>query len=214
MRNINDENTQNIRRKKLKLILDKYFFSITALAEKIGINRANLSAIISGAKPITSYTSNKIESMLSLPTGYLSSDDINDFEYSDYIDIPYQVDLNQVMNPFIQQSLKMPKQLLKKVNLEDAYDLFITAMPDDFMNPTIKKDELIIINKLDDTIQDSGIYLFEYLGMFKIRRLQLIGKNLMSINADNENIKYKPLELTLSEFVIIGRVIYNLSEHT
>lgn len=214
MRNINDENTQNIRRKKLKLILDKYFFSITALAEKIGINRANLSAIISGAKPITSYTSNKIESMLSLPTGYLSSDDINDFEYSDYIDIPYQVDLNQVMNPFIQQSLKMPKQLLKKVNLEGAYDLFITAMPDDFMNPTIKKDELIIINKLDDTIQDSGIYLFEYLGMFKIRRLQLIGKNLMSINADNENIKYKPLELTLSEFVIIGRVIYNLSEHT
>lgn len=213
MNNINSENAQDVRRKKLKLILDKYFFSITALAEKVGINRANLSAIISGAKPLTSYTSNKIESALELPTGYLSSNDMTDFEYTDYVNVQYQIDLSKAMNPLIQQTLKLPKQLLKMVNLESDHDLLITTMPDDFMYPTIKKEELIIIDKSNDVLQDNGIYLFEYLGMFKIRRIQLIGRDIISINADNENIKYKPVKLNVSELEIIGRVIYNLSEH-
>ena len=102
------------------------------------INRANLSAIISGAKPLTSYTSNKIESALELPTGYLSSNDMTDFEYTDYVNVQYQIDLSKAMNPLIQQTLKLPKQLLKMVNLESDHDLLITTMPDDFMYPTIK----------------------------------------------------------------------------
>ena len=41
----------------------------------------------------------------------------------------------------------------------------------------------------------------------------MIGRDIISINADNENIKYKPVKLNVSELEIIGRVIYNLSEH-
>ena len=72
---INDEHVvdvdeQRLRRKNLKTILDKYFFSIASLAEKVNISRGNLSNLLSGNRPFSSYTANKIEAMLALPLGY------------------------------------------------------------------------------------------------------------------------------------------------
>ena len=210
---LDDELYMEIRKKKLKSIFDKHFFSITSLAEKIGINRPNLSAFLSGSRPISTNTAHKIEASLSLPVDFLSTEDEYDVDYKDYIDVYFSLDLNNALNPLLTNKYKFPKQFFKKISSETKSEILITSMPDEYMYPTIKKNELIFIDKSNDSVEDGCIYLFEYLGFFKIRRLQIIGKNLLLINVDNKNLNFEPIKLNLSDIKIIGKIFYSISDH-
>jgi transcriptional regulator with XRE-family HTH domain len=213
---INDEHVvdvdeQRLRRKKLKTILDKYFFSIASLAEKVNISRGNLSNLLSGNRPFSSYTANKIEAMLALPLGYLSNDNGEEYELSDFIDVKYYEDIKFLVSSGLEKKVKFPKEIIIKLKLNNREDILVTFMNDDLMNPTIKSNEMIFIDCSQRKVEDGMIYLVEVNSFYRVRRL-FNKKNAVSVHIDNPNEKdnYVINTIPLSDIDIIGKLVCSL----
>lgn len=205
---VNDINKQELRRKKLKIILDKYFFSIASLAEKINISRANLSTLLSGTRPFSLYTANKIEASLALPHGYLSSDMESDVELTDFINVRYYEDIKYLVGASFEKKIKIPVEVAKKLKLNASDDILITYMNDDLMYPTIKLNDMVFVDTSQNGIEDNKLYLIEVNGFYKIRRL-IINKNIASIHIDNQEKKktYIVSSFDLNDIDVIGKVV-------
>lgn len=208
-----DVNKQELRRKKLKLILDKYFFSIAALAEKIKISRANLSTLLSGARPFTLYTANKIEALLALPHGYLSSEMEGDGELTDFISVRYYEDIKYLVGTSFEKKIKLPIEVAKQLKLNVGDDVIVTYMNDDLMYDTIKLNDMVFVDTIQNKVEDNKIYLIDVNGFYRIRRL-LINKNIVSIHIDNEEEKktYVVKSFSLDDVNIIGKVVGLISD--
>lgn len=206
-----DIDEQGLRRKKLKTILDKYFFSIASLAEKVNISRGNLSNLLSGNRPFSSYTANKIEAMLALPLGYLSNDNEEEYELSDFIDAKYYEDIKFLVSSGLEKKVKLPKEIIKKLKLNNSEDMLVTFMNDDLMNPTIKSNEMIFIDCSQRKVEDGMIYLIEVNSFYRVRRL-FNKKNAVVVHIDNPNEKdnYVINTIPLSDIDIIGKLVCSL----
>lgn len=209
--NVVEVDKQALRRKKLKTILDKYFFSIASLAEKVNISRGNLSNLLSGNRPFSSYTANKIEAMLALPLGYLSNDNEEEYELSDFIDVKYYEDIKFLVSSGLEKKVKFPKEIIKKLKLNNREDILVTFMNDDLMNPTIKSNEMIFIDCSQRKVEDGMIYLVEVNSFYRVRRL-FNKKNAVSVHIDNPNEKdnYVINTIPLSDIDIIGKLVCSL----
>lgn len=198
----------DLRRKNLKLILDKYFFSITSLAEKLNINRANLSTLLSGTRPFSSYTANKIESLLALPHGYLSSESEVNEDLNSFIISKYYEDLKYIVGSSFQKKIKIPVELIKHLKLNNQSEILVSHMNDDLMNPTIKLNEMILVDTQQDKIEDNKLYLIEINGFYRVRRL-IINDHIVSIHIDSpENLKgYIVKSFDITDIKVIGKVI-------
>lgn len=210
---VNDINKQELRRKKLKIILDKYFFSIASLAEKINISRANLSTLLSGARPFSSYTANKIEASLALPTGYLSSELEDNIELTDFINVRYYEDIKYLVGASFEKKIKIPLEVAKQLKLNTSDDILITYMNDDLMYPTIKLNDMVFVDTNQNVVEDNKIYLFEVNGFYKIRRL-IINKNSALIHIDNQEKKktYIVSSFDMGDITIIGKIVGLISD--
>lgn len=209
----NGKKEQELRRQKLKIILDKYYFSIAALAEKVNISRANLSTLLSGARPFTQYTANKIESSLALPNGYLSSNIGNNIELTDFIDIRYYEDMKYLVGASFEKKIKIPVEIAKKFNFNTGDDVLMTNMNDDLMYPTIKLHDMVFVDTTQNIIEDNKIYLIKVNGFYRIRRL-LIDKTIVSIHIDNEEEKktYVVKLFSLDDVDVIGKIVGLISD--
>lgn len=203
---------QEIRRKKLKSIINQYYLTTTALSEKVGINRANLSAILTGSRKFTKSISNRLEIILSLPSGYLSEPDDVAFSYDSYFDVVYYDNLNDVNDYFRANKFKLPKKLFNVKNITNSEEFLIVKIPDDLMAKTINKNEFIVVDGNQVAIEDGSIYLYEYLDAVKARRFQIVGKDKFQITFDNDSIKSNPLTLNLSDVNVMGKVICVLKD--
>lgn len=210
---VNGANEQDLRRKKLKIILDKYYFSIAALAEKINISRANLSTLLSGARPFTQYTANKIEASLALPHGYLSSNLGDDIELTNFIDVRYYEDMKYLVGASFEKKIKIPVEIAKRFKLNTGDDVVVTSMNDDLMYPTIKLHDMVFVDTSQNTIEDNKIYLIKVNGFYRIRRL-LIDKTIISIHIDNEEKKktYVVKLFSLDDVDVIGKIVGLISD--
>lgn len=206
--NVVDADEQEVRRRKLKIILDKYFFSIASLAEKINISRANLSTLLSGTRPFSLYTANKIEASLALPHGYLSSDMEGDVELTDFINVRYYEDIKYLVGASFEKKIKIPVEVAKQLKLNASDDILITYMNDDLMYPTIKLNDMVFVDTSQNGVEDNKLYLIEVNGFYKIRRL-IINKNIASIHIDNQEKKktYIVSSFDLNDIDVIGKVV-------
>lgn len=206
--NVVDADEQEVRRRKLKIILDKYFFSIASLAEKINISRANLSTLLSGTRPFSLYTANKIEASLALPHGYLSSDMESDVELTDFINVRYYEDIKYLVGASFEKKIKIPVEVAKQLKLNASDDILITYMNDDLMYPTIKLNDMVFVDTSQNGVEDNKLYLIEVNGFYKIRRL-IINKNIASIHIDNQEKKktYIVSSFDLNDIDVIGKVV-------
>lgn len=203
-----DENNksllQDVRRQNLKNIIDKYFFSVSALADRIGVERANLSAIISGTRVFSSNMSHRIENTLDLPQGYLSQEDGGEFSIEEYLTIRYCENINDIQNPFILSDKKIPRNFL---SASQNSKIIATKMPDNLMEKNIYKDDIVFIDCSHTSVNDGSTFLFEYLNFYNVRRLQILKKGIVQVNIDNKEITYTPIELDLSSITVVGKVI-------
>lgn len=210
---VNDINKQELRRKKLKIILDKYFFSIASLAEKINISRANLSTLLSGARPFSSYTANKIEASLALPTGYLSSELEDNIELTDFINVRYYEDIKYLVGASFEKKIKIPVEVAKQLKLNASDDILITYMNDGLMYPTIKLNDMVFVDTSQNGVEDNKLYLIDINGFYKIRRL-IINKNIVSIHIDNQEKKktYIINSFDVDDITIMGKIVGLISD--
>lgn len=206
-----DENNieyQNVRRKKLKIILDKYFFSISALADKLDISRANLSTLISGTRPFSLYTANKIESSLALPYGYLSSETAEEHTLTDFISVKYYEDVKYLVGTSFEKKIKIPKEIIEQFKLNDNDNIIVTYMNDDLMYPTIKLREMIMVDTSQQKIEENKIYLININGFYRIRRL-IVNNAMISVHIDNQDKKktYIVNSFNPNDIEIVGKIV-------
>lgn len=204
-----DSQKQKLRRKKLKLILDKYFFSIAALAEKINISRANVSTLLSGNRPFTLYTANKIEAALNLTNGYLSNELVDDSGLTDFISVCFYEDMKYMTGSSFEKKIKIPTEIIKKMKLHtDGSNILVTHMNDDLMNPSIREDEMIFIDCTQNFVEDGMIYLVEINGFYRVRRL-FVNNDVISIHIDNlnEKKKYEVKNIYQNQLNVIGKLV-------
>ena len=69
--------------------------------------------MLSGNRPFSSYTANKIKPMLALPLGYLSNDNEEEYELSDFIDAKYYEDIKFLVSSGLEKKVKLPKEIIK-----------------------------------------------------------------------------------------------------
>lgn len=93
---------------------------------------------------------------------------------------------------------------LKNKGINETNNLAVIAMPDDGMFPTIKQDELILIEKIDSVGSD-GVYAFKRNEKLYVKRIQdRVGK----FSLINDNVSYPPVELkNIDDVEIIGKVV-------
>lgn len=204
---------QALRRKNLKTILNKYFFSIASLADKVSISRANLSTLLSGTRPFSSYTANKIEASLALPHGYLSSNTVTDAEITNFLNVRYYEDIKYLVGASFEKKIKIPLEVAKQLKLNTSDDILITYMNDDLMYPTIKLNDMVFVDTNQNVVEDNKIYLFEVNGFYKIRRL-IINKNSALIHIDNQEKKktYIVSSFDMGDITIIGKIVGLISD--
>ena len=209
----NDKEEEYLRRTKLKVILDKYFFSIASLAEKLNISRANLSTLLSGNRPFSLYTASKIETSLALPLGYLSSNSSDEYELSDSISAKYYEDMKYLVGTSFEKNINLPKEIVRQLKLNSTDEIIVSYMNDDLMYPTIKPNEMIFVATHQNRIEENKIYLIEINGFYRVRRL-MVDKSIISVHIDNPDKKktYITKSFDLDDIVIMGKVVGLISD--
>ena len=92
-------------------------------------------------------------------------------------------------------------------------DLFLIYVDGDSMEPTLKRGDIILIDKRDAPATHDGIYVFITDGALLIKRLQRLPGGIINIVSDNP--AYKPFEVKqeqltseIDKITIIGRVVW------
>lgn len=201
-----------IRRNKLKAILDKYFFSISSLAKKVDITRGNLSTLLSGDRPFSDYTANKIEAALDLPCGYLSDENIEDYELDKFFNVKFYEDMKFLVGNSFEKKIKLPREFARKMKLNNEQDILITIMNDDLMHPSIKLNDMLFIDLSQKLIEDNKLYLININGFYKIRRL-ILDKDIVAVHIDNPDNKLTHITRSyeINDIEIVGKVVSTLS---
>ena len=180
---MSDINLQALRRNKLKTILDNHFFSIASLAKKINISRSNLSNLLSGKRLFSSYTASKIETALGLPLGYLSIMDNDNLNLSEFVNAKFNHNLSS-LDTLFSKNLMIPIEIAKRINISSKDNILLTHMNDNLMYPTIKLNDMIIVDLNKILIEENKLYLVDINGFIKVRRL-VINQNLVFVHIDN-----------------------------
>ncbi|HRG63842.1 MAG TPA: S24 family peptidase [Burkholderiales bacterium] len=198
------------RRVNLRKIVEKYFNSVKECAEKIGIKSNNLSALLTGNREISNTMSLRIETALQLPEGSLTEMLQKDIDC--LIDVSYYENISYVNDTSKESKIKISKKMADLMFNSGSDDIIILKMHDDLMSETIKKNELYLVDRNQTTITEGGIYLYEFLDAYIVRRFQMVGKDTFKLNYDNLSIKLNVPTLHISNITIIGKVISVIKE--
>lgn len=124
------------------------------------------------------------------------------------------LDLAPVAPDYPFRSIKMNLDWIQSsIGRVSANDLSIISVPDDAMSPTLSRNDLLLIDRSVNTLNNDGIYLISTpAGPF----LKRINKNLdgsLTIKSDNPSYTQEVIpNPTKSDIVITGRAILTLSE--
>jgi phage repressor protein C with HTH and peptisase S24 domain len=98
----------------------------------------------------------------------------------------------------------MPLQDFKRLTLTSPDRVKQMQVSGDSMQPTINDGDFILADTSHNVFDVDGIYLIRMISGLAVKRLQA-GLNAISIISDNPN--YKPIEASIGEVKIIGKVI-------
>jgi phage repressor protein C with HTH and peptisase S24 domain len=98
----------------------------------------------------------------------------------------------------------MPIQDFKRLTQTSPDRVKQMQVSGDSMQPTINDGDFILADTSHNVFDVDGIYLIRMISGLAVKRLQA-GLNAISIISDNPN--YKPIEASIGEVKIIGKVI-------
>jgi phage repressor protein C with HTH and peptisase S24 domain len=98
----------------------------------------------------------------------------------------------------------MPIQDFKRLTQTSPERVKQMQVSGDSMQPTINDGDFILADTSHNVFDVDGIYLIRMISGLAVKRLQA-GLNTISIISDNPN--YKPIEASIGEVKIIGKVI-------
>jgi len=101
--------------------------------------------------------------------------------------------------------IALSRQYLAQVLFASARNLCVISVRGDSMQPTLQSGDMVIVDKSVDEIHDN-IYLVRMGETLLVKRVQRIPKNQIRLLSDNP--LYPPVDVSLEEAVILGRVIW------
>lgn len=89
-------------------------------------------------------------------------------------------------------------------------NVFLLSVRGDSMEPTLKNQSIVMVNKIDDFASD-GIYVFRFEGALLVKRLQFFSEIIRIVS---DNSKYEPWDiikkdLEYKDFQIVGEVVWS-----
>lgn len=183
------------------------------VAKELGISQSNYFNIETGKQPATKYAS-KLSILFGCSIKELLPKDISQQidvskpnENSIVIDIisatPCCGSGNDVSEEIIGKWV-MPLQDFKRLTQTSPDRVKQMQVSGDSMQPTINDGDFILADTSHNVFDVDGIYLIRLISGLAVKRLQA-GLNTISIISDNPN--YKPIEASIGEVKIIGKVI-------
>ena len=86
--------------------------------------------------------------------------------------------------------------------------LAIYRIGGDFMEPTLKPGDLVLIDRKRSTPRDGGIYILNFGDRTTCRRLQIMKNRSIMAKSDNSLYEPIPIDLQKDKGVFVGRVIW------
>lgn len=116
-----------------------------------------------------------------------------------------------VENEELVQNISFRAEWLRKDLGVNPNDVFIMLTKGDSMDPTIKEDALIMVDK-NTQKHINGIYVLRFNGELLVKRLQFTMSNTIKVISDNkayDTEEINPEQLTGTDLEIIGRVVWS-----
>lgn len=138
-------------------------------------------------------------------------------ETPDHINLPfYEISASAgngtlVENEELVQNISFRAEWLRKDLGVNPNDVFIMLTKGDSMDPTIKEDALIMVDK-NTQKHINGIYVLRFNGELLVKRLQFTMSNTIKVISDNkayDTEEINPEQLTGTDLEIIGRVVWS-----
>ncbi len=107
-------------------------------------------------------------------------------------------------------SLLFSEKYIRKDLGYNPGNVFLLSVRGDSMEPTLKNQSIVMVNKIDDFASD-GIYVFRFEGALLVKRLQFLPEKIEVIS---DNTTYKTWEILKKDiehkdFQIIGEVVWS-----
>ncbi len=201
--------------------------SITSFAVKSGFGESLLRKYLSGTTPgadkLLAMAKAAEVSLDWLVTGEETSNQAikqpdnnysNDPEWNEYSKIPlYDVEVSaghgsHLNQEKIKDGIAFKKDWLLSKGFQEKNLATITAKGDS-MEPNIKNGDILLVNLLNTSMADDGIYVLRYDGHLFAKRLQLMFNGELHIKSDNDTYTtqiVKPENTT--DLQIIGKVVW------
>jgi phage repressor protein C with HTH and peptisase S24 domain len=116
-----------------------------------------------------------------------------------------------VENEELAHNISFRAEWLRKDLGVNPNDVFVMLTKGDSMDPTIKEDALIMVDK-NTQKHINGIYVLRFNGELLVKRLQFTMSNTIKVISDNkayDTEEINPEQLTGTDLEIIGRVVWS-----
>jgi len=116
-----------------------------------------------------------------------------------------------VENEELEQNISFRADWLRKDLGVNPKNIFIMLTKGDSMDPTIKENALIMVDKNTEK-HTNGIYVLRFNGELLVKRLQFTMSNTIKVISDNkayDTEEINPEQLTGTDLEIIGRVVWS-----
>ena len=102
------------------------------------------------------------------------------------------------------------KTYAEKLGIQNTENFDAINVVGDSMEPTVRGDSIVLIDKTKNTLEGSGIYVVNTISGLFVKRLSLNPNGNIELISDNKN--YPVMSMIASEVTIIGKVVGSLDK--
>jgi phage repressor protein C with HTH and peptisase S24 domain len=108
----------------------------------------------------------------------------------------------------IAYSLAVPPDYLRRLTKADPRHLSIISVKGDSMEPTLKDDDIVMLDASKTSLSFDGLFVLRYDEALHVKRIgRAPVQENVTILSDNRQL-YPPIELTREEVTVIGKVVW------
>jgi len=114
--------------------------------------------------------------------------------------------------PFMNEKekfIKMEKHLIEESLNASPEDLVAIKADTDLNFPTIKNDDILIVDRVKSQLEDGGLFLIKFKKETVIRRIALFPNDELMLGVDNVSMKDSSVSCKNSDVQIFGKIIWH-----
>lgn len=110
------------------------------------------------------------------------------------------------------KQINLDKEILNKLGYKSSNNLEAIKVIGDSMQPTLKEDDLILIDRASNKYNNHSIFLVNTTSGLFVKRLEIYDENKIDLISDNE--EYSNSTFCVDEVIILGKVLGVLERHS